>query len=245
MIDFLNNIDNQFFLFLNGIHLDAVDQAVMLFSSRFIWIPMYSTIIFILLRVYSLKQAAIYLVAVSLAILLTDQTCASLIRPVVERLRPSNLDNPISEFTHIVDGYRGGKYGFPSCHAANSFALAVFLSSLIKRYRFTIFILGWSFLNSYSRIYLGVHYPGDLIVGGLIGSVIGWLTYYSASRFDRTPRSVSDEKMNEELLMRFPIGFSLSGSVIRINTRPVVVTDIMFYVFSLTVFVIIIVSLFM
>ena len=92
-----------------------------------------------------------------------------------ERLRPSNLSNPLSELTHIVNGYRGGSYGFPSCHAANSFALAVFAATMLRQRSFTIFILLWAVINCYSRVYLGVHYPGDLLVGAIIGSLIGYL----------------------------------------------------------------------
>lgn len=238
MIEYLNNIDGQVFLFLNGLHLDAFDHAVKMFSGRFIWIPMYATILYILFRTCHLKQVMIYTAAIGLAILLTDQTCATFIRPFVERLRPANLDNPLSEFTHIVDGYRGGKYGFPSCHAANSFALAVFLSCLVARKRFVIFIFGWAILNSYSRIYLGVHYPGDLIVGATIGSFYGWLTYSMAKHFDRMPRQLFRERQNEEIA-RIPVGFSFSGYLIRINTHSIVVTDIMICVFSLTLMFII------
>lgn len=127
------------------------------------------------------KQTCIYLLALVAAIVLTDQVCATVIRPVVERMRPSNPLNPLSASTHIVDGYRGGPYGFPSCHAANSFALVVFMALFVRRWKFTLFIVGWGLLNSYSRIYLGVHYPGDLLVGGLIGGLIGWLCYAIAT----------------------------------------------------------------
>ena len=74
----------------------------------------------------------------------------------------------------LVNNYRGGPYGFPSCHSANSFALATFLTFLTRRRKLAIFIFGWAILNSYTRLYLGVHYPGDLIVGAIIGSLIGW-----------------------------------------------------------------------
>ena len=87
----------------------------------------------------------------------------------VERLRPSNPANPISDLVHIVNNYRGGRYGFPSCHASNSFGLAFFLVFLFRKRWLSLFILLWATLNCYTRIYLGVHYPGDLIVGAIIG----------------------------------------------------------------------------
>lgn len=117
------------------------------------------------------------------------QVCATLIRPEVCRLRPSNPANPLSEMVHIVGGYRGGSYGFPSCHAANSFALASFLILLFANRKLSLFIFAWAVLNSYSRVYLGVHYPGDLLVGAIIGTAAGlamaFAAGYVADRVDR------------------------------------------------------------
>lgn len=105
------------------------------------------------------------------------------------RLRPSNPENPLSEMVHIVGGYRGGSYGFPSCHAANSFALASFLILLFANRKLSLFIFAWAVLNSYSRVYLGVHYPGDLLVGAIIGTAAGlamaFAAGYVADRVDR------------------------------------------------------------
>lgn len=102
---------------------------------------------------------------------------------------PSNPENPLSEMVHIVGGYRGGSYGFPSCHAANSFALASFLTLLFANRKLSLFIFAWAVLNSYSRVYLGVHYPGDLLVGAIIGTAVGlamaFAAGYVADRVDR------------------------------------------------------------
>lgn len=102
---------------------------------------------------------------------------------------PSNPENPLSEMVHIVGGYRGGSYGFPSCHAANSFALASFLTLLFANRKLCLFIFAWAVLNSYSRVYLGVHYPGDLLVGAIIGTAAGlamaFAAGYVADRVDR------------------------------------------------------------
>lgn len=184
MLEILQNIDTQIYLFFNGLHSPFFDSFMMSFTGKYIWAPMYAAILFILFRLYRPAQAAVYTIGIILAIFFADQVCATLIRPVVARLRPSNLENPLSQLAHVVNNYRGGSYGFPSCHAANSFALAVFLACLNPRRRFVIFILGWAALNSYSRLYLGVHYPGDLLVGAVIGSGIGfsmwWLSRYAA-----------------------------------------------------------------
>ena len=84
----------------------------------------------------------------------------------------------------MVDDYRGGSYGFPSCHSANSFALASFMALLVANSGFRIFIFTWALLNSYTRLYLGVHYPGDLLTGAIIGSVFGCLCFLIARQID-------------------------------------------------------------
>ena len=188
MLDYLISLDSRLFLLLNGLHSPFMDAFMYGFSGRFVWIPLYACILWLLIRNRPLKVAAVYLVGIVLAITLADQVCASLIRPAVERLRPSNLDNSLSALTHIVNGYRGGAYGFPSCHAANSFALAVFISRLFRRKWFTAFILLWAVANSYSRICLGVHYPGDLLAGAIVGSIgaeiLFRLSRYTSLRID-------------------------------------------------------------
>lgn len=178
MIEFLNNIDTQVFLFFNGIHFAYLDKLMPMITAKFTWAPMYATILFVLFKGFHLHQGIALLLGIVVSIALADQICATVIRPAVERMRPSNLDNPLSSFVHIVNGYRGGRYGFPSCHAANSFALATIISLIVRYRRCTVFIFFWAILNSYSRIYLGVHYPGDLICGAIIGMVCGTLCYY-------------------------------------------------------------------
>lgn len=173
MIDWLNTIDTQVFLALNGLHAPYFDAFIKLFTGKWIWVPMYAAVLFAVVRNYRWRQTLAVLVCVALAITIADQVCATLIRPEVCRLRPSNPANPLSEMVHIVGGYRGGSYGFPSCHAANSFALASFLTLLFANRKLSLFIFAWAVLNSYSRVYLGVHYPGDLLVGAIIGTAAG------------------------------------------------------------------------
>ena len=189
MIEWLNSIDTQALLALNSLHAPYFDNFMMLFSGKVIWAPMYAALLFVVVRNFRWRQVVAVVLGVALAIAIADQVCASVIRPVVCRLRPSNLENPISSAVHIVNGYRGGAYGFPSCHAANSFALAAFMSLLFANWRLSLTLFGWAVVNSYSRIYLGVHYPGDLIVGALIGIVAGLLAAavarFAANRLDR------------------------------------------------------------
>ena len=192
MLDFLIDIDTQILLFFNGLHCPFFDYFMKAFSGKLIWVPMYATMLYILFRRFGWKVALCFTIGIACAIALADQIGASMIRPAVERYRPSNLNNPIHTLVHIVDGYRGGRYGFPSCHAANSFALATFLSLLFTKRRFTIFIFIWAITTAYSRLYLGVHYPGDLLVGALLGSASGWLTYSISKKIAKEIASPSD-----------------------------------------------------
>ena len=144
---------------------------------------MYISILFALYKAFGLKIMIIIFIGSCLAVLFADQLTASIIRPSLGRLRPSHPENPISELVHIVDGKRGGAYGFPSSHAANTFAVATLLSLVFRQIRFTIAIFFWAILNCYSRIYLGMHYPGDLLVGSVIGTAFGLFIYICLSLF--------------------------------------------------------------
>ena len=174
----LSDIDARLLLIVNGAHCPFFDSVMWCISGRWIWVPFYAVLAYLLFRRMSWKRASICLVTIGLIILAADQTCATLIRPEIGRLRPANLNNPLSSFVHVVNGYRGGRYGFPSCHAANTFALAVFMSLVIRHKWFTVMMFSWAFVVSYSRMYLGVHYFGDLFCGATIGSLFAVLFYY-------------------------------------------------------------------
>ena len=182
MIEQLNQLDQTLFLAINGMHTDFSDLFMWCFSSKLIWIPFYATIVYVLFRNYSWKVAVATLLAVGLTILMADQICSSLIRPAVERFRPSNLKSPIVDLVHIVHNYRGGAYGFPSCHATNTFALATFLWMLFRNRTVTIGLFAWALLTVWSRVALGVHYPGDLLVGGLIGMLSAFFWVFVLKR---------------------------------------------------------------
>lgn len=178
LILWLSDIDARLLLIVNGAHSPFFDSVMWCISGRWIWVPFYAVLAYLLFRRMSWKRASICLVTIGLIILAADQTCATLIRPEIGRLRPANLNNPLSSFVHVVNGYRGGRYGFPSCHAANTFALAVFMSLVIRHKWFTVMMFSWAFVVSYSRMYLGVHYFGDLFCGATIGSLFAVLFYY-------------------------------------------------------------------
>ena len=178
MLEYLKQIDQELLLLINGCHSPFFDNLMWLISAKLTWVPFYASILYILIKNFNLKLTFITVICITLVIVYCDQMCATVLRPIFERLRPSNLDNPISEFIHIVNNKRGGKYGFPSCHASNTFGLAVFLVLFFKQRSITIFSLFWATIVSYSRSYLGVHYPGDLLAGALVGLSGGTLVYY-------------------------------------------------------------------
>lgn len=177
LLHWLTQLDDRLLLFVNGMHSPYWDCFMKLYSGKLIWVPMYVAIFWVMAKNLHWKTLLVCVAALALTIVFADQVGATLIRPQVERLRPANLENPISAFVHIVDGYRGGRYGFPSCHAANTFGLAFFLCFLFRNRGLAAFMLGWAALTCYSRMYLGVHYLGDLLAGMLIGLLGAWIMY--------------------------------------------------------------------
>ena len=176
MIDHLIEIDEQLFLILNRMHDSWMDPVMWLFSKTEASIPLYVFLLFHIYKAYREKTWGI-LLSVGLLILLTDQFTSSLMKPFFERLRPSH-EPALEGMVHIVNGYSGGTYGFASSHAANTFGIAMFLSCLFKKEKPWInWLFLWAAFVSYTRIYLGVHYPGDILVGALIGVMFGWLVF--------------------------------------------------------------------
>lgn len=177
IINFLSELDTSILLSFNGLHATFWDYFMTAFTGKIIWGAMYASILYVLLKNHHWKVALGATLAIALTITFADQMCNSIIRPLVGRLRPSDPENPIAQLVYIVNGRHGGGYGFPSCHAANSFGLATALILIFRKRYLTLFILLWAFINSYTRLYLGLHYPGDLLVGALIGSLGAWGIY--------------------------------------------------------------------
>lgn len=176
-ISLLSEADRMILLAVNSLHTPMLDSLMWEISRKWTWVPLYILLSAFVFRKYNIAGGIVCLLIIAAMITATDQTCAGIIRPVVCRLRPSSPDNPLSSLLHLVNDYRGGRFGFPSCHAANTFALALFLSLLFKNRLFTIAIISWSLLVSYSRLYLGVHYPSDILGGLLIGALFAILSH--------------------------------------------------------------------
>lgn len=170
MLEFLNTIDTNLFLFLNGIHNRFFDPIMWFITKKESWYPVYFIIIGFIIYRYK-KKSLMILPFLILLIVLSDQISVKLFKEVFHRFRPSRVDQ-LKDVIHLLHGKRGGKYGFVSSHAANAFAAATYLSYLFRNKIFTYSAFFWAFIVSYSRIYAGVHYPGDVICGGLLGFVI-------------------------------------------------------------------------
>lgn len=191
LLQLLNQWDTDLLLAINGWHNGYWDTFMYAFSGKWVWVPMYAALVYLLARNLPWRTTLWCLVGVALCITFADQVGASLIRPWAERLRPANPENPISDLVHIVNGYRGGRYGFPSCHAANTFGLAFYLMLVVRRKALTGLLVAWALVTCYSRAYLGVHYPGDLLAGallGLAGAVLCYTLFRLVARYERPRR---------------------------------------------------------
>ena len=176
MLESLQALDRTVFLALNGMHTPYLDSFMYIFTSKLVWIPLYASILYVLYKNMNIRMVIFTTLMFALLIALADQTCSSLLRPIFERPRPSR-DPDIADMVHLVNGKRGGKFGFPSCHAANTFALACFTMLLFKNRAVTTFFMLWAIVTCYTRIYVGVHYPGDLLFGTAVGFAAGFITY--------------------------------------------------------------------
>lgn len=175
-MDTLQQFDASIFTAINSWHMAYFDSFMWLVTKIGTWIPMILVLLYILYFKKGWRRTLTVLLAVAVTILIADQISASIIKPLVERARPSH--NPDLDATiHIVNGYRGGLYGFVSSHAANCFGIAMLLAMIIKNRAFTCTMVAWALLMCYSRIYLGVHYPGDIFCGTILGLIAAWVGY--------------------------------------------------------------------
>lgn len=190
-MDWILDLDRELFLFFNGLHNGWLDPMMMMITQTQFWAPLYLFLIYLIFKNYQ-SEGWFVLAGVLVTILLADQITSSLMKPFFARLRPSH-EPSLSGLVHLVDGYAGGKYGFASSHAANTFGTAWLVWKVLgHRYRWMWLMFVWCTLMTYTRLYLGVHYPGDLLVGALVGigsGVIGWKVFLTLSKKFKVPRS--------------------------------------------------------
>ena len=175
MLEELLQLDKQLFLYLNGLGNPSWDNFWQFISNKFSALPLYLFLLILAYRRFGLRKTIVLVVSVAILITISDQL-SNLFKYGTTRLRPCH-DTTISSIMRLVKSYCGGKYGYFSAHASNTFALAVFFYILLKfeLKNMGLLLLIWASLVAYSRIYIGVHFPLDILTGAIIGSLLGWL----------------------------------------------------------------------
>ncbi|MFC3809986.1 phosphatase PAP2 family protein [Lacihabitans lacunae] len=181
MIEYFIDIDQKFFLFLNGIHSPFWDKIMLLITTSRTWIPFYLFLIYIIFKNNKVKTGLWLVVVILISVGLADFVASGIMKPFFMRLRPC-YEPLVSIQMHMVKDC-GGQFGFVSSHASTSFALAFSFTALIKKYRLlNVFLWIWAFIVAYSRIYVGVHYPLDIFFGAIIGCFLSYLVIFIANK---------------------------------------------------------------
>ena len=173
----LIHFDKQLLLALNGSDSVFLDYVIMTLTNARTWIPLYLALFYVVLKTNrGLRAVLLVLASAGLCVLLAGTIDDTIVKPLVARWRPTH-DPEIGALVDVVNGYRGGNYGFFSAHAANTFSIALFFSLLMRRRLLVIALVCYSLVNCWTRLYLGVHYPSDITVGLLWGALVGWSVY--------------------------------------------------------------------
>ena len=171
----INNLDHELFLFLNGLHVGWLDPVMTFISSETGWIPFYVILLYLVFKKLGWKGLLFVVIGVVVLITCSDQLSSHVFKPVFHRFRPCH-DPLIQDLVHLPNGHCGGQYGFISSHACNTFALASFITLIMKKFykKIGLLMFIWAALVSYSRIYMGVHFPGDVLCGAAVGMILGF-----------------------------------------------------------------------
>lgn len=183
MFEWLVNLDKQLLLILNKFHNETFDFIMYWASHKFTWIPFYAFLVYLIYRIKGVKST-IYSVLIVGSTIVVGESIAQITKKTIQRIRPCN-DSEIGNYVHtVMDGCKES-FSFVSAHALNSFSLAIVIIFILKKdYKWIApLMIGWAILHSYTRIYLGVHYPGDIVCGATIGVLVGKCFSYAHQYF--------------------------------------------------------------
>lgn len=172
----LLQFDQQATLALNGSHSLFLDNLMITVTNTFSWSLLMLMLLYVIFKNNSWKDSLCILLTIGLMIFVADRICSGWVKPTVARWRPTR-DPEIMYLLDTVLNYRGGRFGFFSGHACNTFCIAMFLSWLFRSTRMTLVLFFWAATTTFTRLYLGVHYLGDVTVGLCVGSLLGIIFY--------------------------------------------------------------------
>ena len=187
----LISLDQQLLLWFNGSDSLFIDSMAITLTSKWTWIPLYLSLFYLVLKNNeSMRQILLIIGCAALCVVMAGTVADMIVKPLVARPRPTH-DLQIGMLVDVVNEYRGGRYGFFSAHAANTFSVAIFFSLVVRHRILTIFMVTWSLVNCWTRMYLGVHYPGDILCGLIWGAIVGTTAYAIYMRFSPNYQTMS------------------------------------------------------
>ena len=195
--------DKTLLMVFNGSHCPFVDRLAVTLTCGYMWIPLYIALLLLVINNHkTVVQISLVIGMALLTIVLSEGMADLIVKPLVARLRPIH-DTLMQDSVQVVNNYRAEGYSFFSAHASNTMAVAVFFSLLVKDRLFACTLITWALVNCWTRLYLGVHYPSDIIVGVVWGSVSGLFAYTIYHKVKDTRRlSVSDNAATIDMAYR-------------------------------------------
>ena len=212
-IDTISQWDIDLLLALNGSESLYLDGIMWTITRTSTWLLLFGALFYIVIRNTKLKQSLVIFILVALLITVADQVASGICKPLFQRFRPTH-DPIVGPMIDIVNGYRGGKYGFFSSHASNTFVGATFFALLFRNVRVSFLLFIWATLCTYSRLYLGVHYPTDILTGLTFGILSGYVfhflyAYVGKRYFCQTSLNTTSSYAKQDFLV-FYAAFALS-----------------------------------
>ena len=187
MLDFsqIIELDRELLLTMNGSDSLFLDGLAVTLTTAVTWIPMYCALLYMVLKNNdSVQKILLIVVCAALCAFIAGSLDDMIVKPLVARWRPTH-DEVIGRAVDVVNGYRGGRFGFFSAHASNTFSIAIFFTLLVRSRALSIALILWSLTNCWTRMYLGVHFPGDIVCGLLWGGIVGTAVWYLHSKLNK------------------------------------------------------------